>query len=207
MKRAFEDLIRFGRAVADAGLLSSTCGNASVRVGDRLVITASGSYLGELAEDDLAVVELASGRQVSGRKPSMEVGIHRWAYDARPGTEAVLHCQSRAATLLACHLQPPASLDFIPEVPAYVRRHAYVPYHNPGSDELAAAVRAALEDPEVTVVQMTNHGQIIIGAGPEEVVRRATFFELACWMATQGLPLRTIPEEDIRALRDYARDA
>jgi len=194
MERAFEDLIRFGRAVVDAGLLSSTCGNASVRDGDRLVIT-------------LAVVELASGRQVSGRKPSMEVEIHRRAYDARPGTEAVLHCQSRAATLLACHRQPPASLDFIPEVPAYVRRHAYVPYHNPGSDELAAAVRAALEDPEVTVVQMTNHGQIIIGAGPGEVVRRATFFELACWMATQGLPLRTIPEEDIRALRDYARDA
>jgi L-fuculose-phosphate aldolase len=137
----------------------------------------------------------------------MEVEIHRRAYGARPGTEAVLHCQSRAATLLACHREPPASLDFIPEVPAYVRRHAYVPYHNPGSSELAGAVCGALEDPEVTVVQMTNHGQIIIGAGPEEVVRRATFFELACWMAAQGLPLGTIAEEDVRALRDYGRGA
>jgi L-fuculose-phosphate aldolase len=206
MQETLDAAIRFGRAVADAGLLASTCGNASLRDGERLVISASGAHLGALTAGDLSVVDVADGRHRSGPRPSMEVEIHRGVCLSRPGVEAVLHCQSRAATLLACAEDPPASIDFIPEIPAYVRAHAYVPYHPPGSERLAEDVRRAFEDPEVTVVQMVNHGQVVIGATWEAVVRRATFFELGCWMAVQGLRLRVIPGEDVRTLRGYARD-
>ena len=87
-----------------------------------------------------------------------------------------------------------------------MRAHAYVPYATPGSAPLAKSVARAFEDPEVTVVQMHNHGQVVIGSSWRTAVRRATFFELACWMATQGRPLRTIPAEAAALLRSYARD-
>ncbi len=119
----------------------------------------------------------------------------------------MLHAQSRSATVLACHVDPPRDLNFIPEIPAYVRAHAYVPYAAPGSEALAASVTAAVTDPDVTIVQMVNHGQVVLGETWEKAIRRAVFFEHACWMALQGQPLRTIPHEDVLALRSYGRRA
>jgi len=198
-------LVAFGRSSSDAELLASTCGNASLRWGDRMVITGSGAPLAALAEEQLAVIDLATGEHVQGAKPSMEAELHRRVYLARDKAGAVLHCQSRAATLLACATDPPTNFDLVPEVPAYVRRVGWVPFELPGSEALSKAVVAALADPDVTVVQLRNHGQLIVGATPARVIRRGTFFELACWMLTQGLPLARIPDEAAGALRDYDR--
>ena len=207
LRQATEQLIAFGRAAAEAGLLASTCGNASVRVGDDdMLISASGSSVGALQPTHVTLVGIADGAVKDGPKPSMELDIHRRVYLARPRCGAVLHCQSRAATLVCCMQTPPSNLDLIPEIPAYVRRHAFVDYAQPGSQKLAEDVAGALSDADVTIVQMRNHGQVIIGGRWQNVVRRATFFELACSFATQGHPLRTIPEAEAAALRDYARD-
>ncbi len=205
--RYAQALCDFGRAAAKAGLLSSTCGNASIRIDtDRIALSGAGAPLAALEPDHLAVLTLADARHVGGAKPSMESEIHRRIYEVRPQTGAVLHCQSRSATLLACLQDPPRNLDLIPEVPAYVRRHAYVDYAAPGSEALAQRVADAFMDPDVTVVQMRNHGQVIIGAHAAAVLRRGVFFELGCWLASQGHELRTIPDEEASALRDYARD-
>jgi len=202
-----DELIAFGQAAAHEGLLISTCGNASLRVDEECIaVSASGSELRDLSAGEIAVFRLADGAHVSGPKPSMETSLHRKVYLARPGVGAVLHCQSRAATLLACHPNPPTDLNFIPEIPAYVRAHAEVPYRSPGSPDLADLVGAAFEDPEVTVVQMRNHGQTVAGATWQKAIRRAVFFELACWMAIQGHDLETIPPDDVRLLRGYSRD-
>ena len=200
-----DELIAFGRAAAEAGLLQSTCGNASLRLDDdALLISASGAPLGALRRADLARVRIDDGERMDGPKPSMETELHRRVYRARPEVKAILHGQSRHATLLACLQDPPQNLDFVPEVPAYVRAHAYVPYAQPGSEALAASVEEAFRDPEVTVVQMVNHGQVIAGATWAHVIRRGAFFELACFIASQGRPVRTIPPEDARVLRGYA---
>lgn len=207
MEDVFERLIEFGRAAADEGLLVSTCGNASVRIDEeRIAISASGSELRALGRDEIAVVRLRDGAHVAGARPSLETPLHRAVYAARPSCGAVLHCQSRAATVLACRADPPKSLDFIPEIPAYVRAHAYVPYCPPGSSDLARLTGEAFEDPDVTLVQMRNHGQTIAGGTWPKVIRRGVFFELACWMAVHGEPLLTIPPEDVATLRRASRD-
>ena len=204
---AIAALIDFGRQALAAGLLTSTCGNASVRVGqDMLAITASGAALGGCTHRDVLIVALKTGAVVYGTgKPSMELDLHRHACLRRPSIRAVLHGQSRCATLLACMVDPPRNLDFLPEIPAYVRHHALVDWALPGSPALAESVTAALADPDVTVVQLRNHGQVTIGATPAEVLRRASFFELAAFMATSGAPLTTIPAADAQALREYGR--
>jgi len=207
MEAGYEALLQLAHGAATSGLLASTCGNASVRLGDgRMLITGTGASLMTLTRTDIAVVTLSDGAHIDGPCPSMETGFHRRAYLERPRAGAVLHCQSRAATTLACMVDPPRDLDLIPEVPAYVRRHAYADWALPGTDALAQAVGRALADPEVTLVQMRNHGQVIVGATWREVLRRGVFFEMASSMAVSGLPLRTIPEADARALRGLARD-
>jgi len=204
---AVDGLIEFGRAAARERLLVSTCGNASVRVDeDTIAISASGSELRALSPEDVSIVKLRDNESVDGPPPSMELGFHAGVYRARSSVGAVLHCQSPAATVWACHPNPPSALNFIPEIPAYVRKHVYVPYTSPGSTKLAEYVTEAFRDPEVTVVQMINHGQTIAGANWAKVVRRAAFFELACWMALQNEGLVTIPAPDVEILRGYSRD-
>ncbi|TNF32249.1 MAG: class II aldolase/adducin family protein [Deltaproteobacteria bacterium] len=208
MDAHYDALVRFAHAAAESGLLASTCGNASVRVGpDRMLVTASGSSLATLTRADIALVSLADGAPEGGPRPSMEVGFHRRAYRERPQANAVLHCQSRAATILACAVDPPANLDFVPEVPAYVRRHAYADWAPPGTEALADAVgRALAADPAVTVVQLRNHGQVIVGGSWQAVIRRGVFFEMACGIATSGVAVRPIPDADAQALRDLCGD-
>ncbi len=204
---AIDQLIGFGRQAQRRGLLTSTCGNASVRVGDDLLaVTASGSAIGSCSASDIVVVDLQTGGVVHGDgRPSMETDLHRHACLSRPDVRAVLHGQSPNATLLACMRDPPRDLDLLPELPAYVRKHAYVDWAMPGSEALCVAVTEALADPDVTVVQMRNHGQIAVGATPAEVLRRAEFFELACFIAASGARLHTIPAEDGARLRSYGR--
>lgn len=207
LRHGREELIAFGRAAADAGLLASTCGNASVRLDpERMLITGAGAPLASLTPDDLVVVRLRFGDPLGGRRASMEAELHRRAYLTRPLAGAVLHCQSRAATLVSCVTDPPECLDLIPEIPAYVRRHSYVPYAAPGSPALANMVASALEAPDVTIVQMRNHGQVILGDTWDRAVRRGVFFELACWIWSQGLELTFIGEQEAERLRDHARD-
>lgn len=199
-------LMEFGHAAAAAGLLQSTCGNASLRLDDdTMIVSASGTTLGCLSEAGLSTVRLSDGAHLSGPKPSMESELHRRVYGVRREVRAILHGQSRSATLVGCLVDPPRRLDYVPEVPAYIRAFAYVPFAMPGSEALASSVEAAFRDPEVTVVQMVNHGQVIVGATPADVLRRGAFFELACFMATQGLATRQIGEAEAARLRDYAR--
>lgn len=204
---AIRDLVDFGRSIAERGFVESTAGNVSVRLdSETMLITASGSELGKLTPEGVSVVSLPDGNAIEGCEPSLERELHRLVYEARDTVFAVAHCQSPYATLLACRDDPPDNLDFIPEVPAYVRSHAYVPYAMPGSERLARSVARAFEDPEVSVVQVRNHGQVVVGTSRREVVRRAAFFEMACRLAVLDPRLRTIPADEAARLRDVTRD-
>jgi len=203
---AAQDLIDFGRRAADASLLASTCGNVSLRLDDqRFMISATGCSLGGMSEQDISVIALSDGKLLDGAQPSVETELHRRVLVARPKVGAVLHCQSFAATLLCCHPDPPRNLDLIPEIPSIVRAHAYVPFSIPGHEELADSVALAFSDEDVTVVQMRNHGQVVVGTTWVDVLRRALFFELACKLATHGSPLAPIPEKLAAVLRSGRR--
>ncbi|MBI3926778.1 MAG: class II aldolase/adducin family protein [Armatimonadetes bacterium] len=193
-------LIRFGAEAFRARLIVSTCGNASLRLGSAMLVTGSGSQLGKLRSADLSLVDLAEGTRLEGPVPSSESLLHRLIYLVRTEVGAILHCQSEAATCLACHPDPPEDLNFIPEVPVYVGRHAWVPYLEPGSPELAEAVKDQLQDPEIGVVQLRNHGQVVVGRDPAEALRRALFFERACGMALRG-GLRTLTAPQVSSLQ------
>lgn len=196
------ELVRFSHASARAGLMGSTCGNASLKIdAHRFLITGTGTELAHLRDNEIALVSIDDGRHLDGPLPSVEAELHRLVYAGRASARAILHCQSRAATLAACMVEPPENLDFIGEIPAYVGRFASVPFLMPGSPELAQAVAVAFADPEVTTVQMRNHGQVLIGSSWAKAIRRGVFFELACWMAVQGVPLTRIPTEQADELR------
>lgn len=194
---------RFVEACHDVdrrGLLRCSCGNLSLRVdAARMLITATGSWMGKLTREQVAVCRIADGAVLNGRKPSSEVGFHAGILRIRADVNAVLHFQTPFATALAC--RPADAIDYavIPEIPFYVGPVARVPYLLPGSAELAAAVTDAMREHDM--VTMANHGQVTVGADLDRAIQNAEFFELACQVVLiNGPSLTTLPPEAIQQI-------
>lgn len=193
-------------------LVTSTSGNLSARfTPEHFAISAARSRLGRLRREEVVVVGIGSrsGRLVradAAARPSRETPFHKALYERYPRVGAVLHCQSFAATVLACREGPFPDLSFIPEVPVYVGSVATIPFLPPGSGELARAVVEAFRDPATHVAQLKNHGQIAIGQSPAQAVERAAFLELAARMfllSENRASLRTFSEAERALLEAY----
>jgi 3-dehydro-4-phosphotetronate decarboxylase len=185
-------LIAAGRRVGAKQLTWGTAGNISARVSGGFVITASGARLDELTPDAFLTCPL-EGEPPAGC--SVESGMHRAVYRARPDVNAVLHCSAFHTTLVACsaiELETAASTD----TRYYLRRLARLPFLRPGSPELAAAVAAAAADHDVML--LANHGSVAIASDVAAAVNVTEALELMCRMLVaraQGFPLLPIPEE------------
>lgn len=199
-----ERFIAAARAAAGEGLVRGASGNLSWRIDDgRVLVTATGAWLGELAAADVVPCDL-SGAVAGAGRPTMEVGLHLCTLRERPDVAAVLHFQSPAATAVACARYRPA-LDIIPEVPYYLGPVATVPYTRPGSPELAAAVAETLADHDVALLE--NHGAVAVGADLRQVLQRAITLELVCDVLLRaGGRVRTLPVDAIADLRDMRRE-
>ena len=149
------------RAVAAAGLSPGSSGNASVREGDRILITPTGSSLRRVEPGDIAELTL-DGVHVSGPAPTKEWGLHVAAYRVRPDADAIIHLHSRAATAVSCLACAPGA-DPLPAYTPYrvktLGRVALVDYAPPGSDALAEGVAAAAADAHVML--LANHGSVV----------------------------------------------
>lgn len=109
-----------GRALFNRGLVSSSSGNLSIRMGDKLIITRRGSNLGTLQEKDL--IETGIGRNDRNTPlASTELAVHRAIYQIT-SARAVVHAHPTHATALSMavkcissdHLKDFCGLDQVP---------------------------------------------------------------------------------------------
>ncbi len=196
-----ESIIRWGRYAAEHGLLAGTSGNLSVRVApDRFCITASGCALGSLSPDDVLTCGLdGAWSGAPGRRPSMEAEMHRLLLERLPEAGAVFHSQPLHATLFAC-ARLPVPTTLIPESMAYVRRVVRIPYHHPGSPELARDTADRLEVGDVGLLE--NHGLIVAAPSVETAVAITETFEFLCrlvYMARCADIALEVPPDAVRS--------
>lgn len=194
------------RQAAASDLLRFSSGNMSLRiVHERMVMTTKGSYLGRLRAEDVTVCKLSDGSSLDGKTPSVESYFHAGILRHRSDMQVVLHYQSPAATAICCGKPECHNFMIIPEIPFYIGQPAIVPYNTPGSKELAHSVIEAMRDHDLALLR--NHGQVVVGKTFDEVIQKAGFFELACWILLHNGPyIQPIPEEGVAALRERARN-
>jgi ribulose-5-phosphate 4-epimerase/fuculose-1-phosphate aldolase len=201
-----KSLINFAHKVKEAGLVISSSGNISVKLDEHsFAISASGSYLGELKKGDVSICYFADVDRFEGKKPSMETGFHRNIYLKRVDVGAVIHFQSLYATTLACCEDCDFDLNFIPEIPAYIKSVGIVPYSNPGTQPLADDIAKIIDNPDCHILVLQNHGQIAVGATLSAALRNAEFFEFACRILCQGRNLRRYEKQIVQELRNYGK--
>ena len=86
------EIIQVGRRLYETGLAVAKSGNISVRLDDKLIlITATGTSLGNLSAGDIVKVDLASMKSLDPKNPSSELPLHALVYKNFPA-KVVVHC-------------------------------------------------------------------------------------------------------------------
>lgn len=198
MEKEKREIIETGKWIMEKQLTWGTSGNISARSGDRVYITASGTVLGDLHEEDITVVDL-EGRVLEGKKPSKETGMHLEVYRKRPEIEAVVHASPFWTTFLSCTDLELKTELFI-ESMYYDEKVVRVPYFHAGSQALAEAVAAVAD--QAHVLLMEHHGVLCYDQSLKECRSALEVTENVCHMNLMaqgaGISLKTLPEETVR---------
>ncbi len=179
-----EYFVTQARRYGEAGLMLCSSGNLSWRVGEKALVSGTGSWLPVLTGERVAVCDVVSGLSENGVRPSMESVFHLGVMRERADVNVVLHFQAEYATVVACMKEKPESFNVTLEVPYHVGEIAVIPYYCPGSPELAQAVIDGMREHDA--VLMSNHGQVVCGKDFDDVLQRALFFEMACRIIVQS---------------------
>ncbi len=186
------------------GLITATGGNVSVRIEEQDVcwITPRGLYKGGLCPEGIVRIDLEGNvLDLEGPAPSSEWAMHTQIYRARPDVNAVIHAHAPYATILGL-----SGLPFLPVTAeaALLGRVPVVPFHMPGTMELARAVVRALG--QATACILNHHGVVAVAAGLRqaanavEILERSAQLILGCYAA--GKQPAILPEEALRGLRE-----
>ncbi len=167
------------RHLVDSGLTTGSSGNVSVRTADGMLITPTGLAPADLDMSDIVAVDLGGAIAAGQLRPSSEWRIHVDIYRARPEVNAVVHCHSAYATILACaHRTIPAQHYMI--AAAGCNEIPLAPYATFGTEALSVSALGALENARACL--LANHGQVATGDTLEEALKLAALVEeLAHW--------------------------
>ncbi|MEM8562848.1 MAG: class II aldolase/adducin family protein [Pseudomonadota bacterium] len=148
------------QALSVKGLNKGAAGNVSVRTDAGMLITPTGVAPAD-AEIN-SIVHMALGGEVDEGQllPSSEWRLHADVYQAKLDVQAVVHCHSPYATILACARQaiPPMHYMVAAVSEKGIPLAAYARF---GSEALARANRKALENAAACLLE--NHGQLATG--------------------------------------------
>ncbi len=201
------------RLLAAQGLVIGTAGNVSVRVGDQIVVTATGARFEDLSAEQVTAVTL-EGEVLGELVPTSEIDLHLGVY-RRFGSGAVVHTHSPAATAVGLVATELPCIHYQMLLLGGAVRVA--PYSTFGTPELADSVVDALDGRAGAL--MANHGAVTHAADLEAAVDHALLLEWACtvyWRAaSMGTPAparqratgRRHPRGRAAQLRDHPTDA
>ena len=177
LRTELEELVAIARSMFNRGYSFGTAGNISIRSGETVYATPTGSSFGTLTADALAACDL-EGKPLNPQRPTKELPFHLAAYRARTEARAVVHLHSTYATALAS-IQGLDESNALPPITAYFAMRVpslpCVPYLPPGDVGLATEVeRLAKNTPAML---MRNHGSIAIGKSLVEAAALAEELE------------------------------
>jgi L-fuculose-phosphate aldolase len=207
INEARKQLRETGKYMMNHGLAWGNAGNISARTdADRYLITASGTFLGELEDEDLIECSFTGGRiNPVHHKPSKELPMHRAIYEVRPEINAVLHASPFYSTLIACsEIRLPS--DWFVETMYYLERVERVPYQHPGSEALGKAVKEKAKMANVLLLE--HHGVLVYDTSVKEARMALQTLEMACRMLitakSSGTELRSLNKDITRDFLEHA---
>lgn len=173
------ELVAAVRRLDELGLNHNASGNASVRLGDRLLVTPSGIPAASTGEDDMVLLDLDGRPERAGQRvPTSEWQLHTMLARRRHDAGAIVHTHAPEATAAATIGAALPSVHYVVARfgPSGLRCAPYATY---GSSALAEHVCDTLGDGGSACL-MANHGAIALAADLDGAVATALDLEWFC---------------------------
>jgi len=171
----WQDISRIGRKLVQGGLVESYFGNISVRMGDKMLITRSGSALDELTPDRVIEVDVC-GTCAMDVLASSETVVHRAIYN-NTSALAIVHAHCPYAVTMSL-LQGDGCITPLDSEGKYFLGDIPIVQGGIGSGELAGNLAEALSVYKVAIVH--GHGTFAIGRVLDEAYVLTTQVEHSC---------------------------
>ncbi len=184
------------------GLTFGSSGNISVRLDDGWLMTPTNVSLGNLDPAELSRLD-AKGQVIGGAKPTKESFLHLAMYSERRESQAVVHLHSTHSVAVSC-LPDVDTMNVLPPITAYyvmrVGTLPLIPYHIPGDERLADAVRGKAG--KHSAVLLANHGPVVAGTSLEAAAHSIEELEETAklYLLLRGLNPRTLTPEQVEVL-------
>jgi len=159
------EIIQVGKRLYAAGLAVAKSGNLSARLDrENILITATGTALGQLKESDIVKLNLAAGKSAGGPNPSSELPLHSLVYKNFPA-KAVIHCHPPLINGYFAVAKALKAMSF--ETKFYLGDIPVIPQETPTVTNPAPVI-AALKTNNLVILK--NHGTVAIGDKFEEIL-------------------------------------
>jgi L-fuculose-phosphate aldolase len=204
-----KELLQICKEMVENDLVVGSSGNASLRVGDHVLITPSSVQYMTMTAENIMVLDLEGNVVEGDLNPSVESPTHLEIYRQREDAGAVVHSHSIYTTALALlHMPLPPVLDeVVPKLGGEIRVTSYA---MPGTKELAKNVVEAMDMRSAALI--ANHGAVCCAKTIRKAMEKAILLERTCkiyLLAKQiGNPIH-LPEdvvEDEADLWEIMRD-
>lgn len=136
-------------------------GNVSFRFGHSVLATPTHLSKGMITEEDLIVVNLEGYQLAGARKPTSELKVHLAVYQNNPHINCIIHAHPLYATAIYRDGKE-VDTGVLTEAQDTLGVVPVVPYHAPGTCELADAVGLAMKD-NIRACIMEKHGVVVGG--------------------------------------------
>ena len=97
-KKQLIETLKLNKKILKSGLQINSFGNASIRYNNLCFIKPSGVNLALTKFSDISVVDIKSGKILSGKKPSVDLNIHLTIYKNFKDINSITHTHSLYAT-------------------------------------------------------------------------------------------------------------
>lgn len=162
-------MAEIGKRLYNKGLVPGAAGNISIKFENTVLISPSGSCLGDLTHDDIVVIDLEGNSSEEGKIPSSEKTMHLEIYRTRSDIQAIVHAHPPKATAFAV---AGVALD-MPVLSEAVIVTGEIPvseYAMPSSEKLAQIVGGYFRNHNI--VLLANHGIVSGGKNLKEALYR-----------------------------------
>ncbi len=175
----WQEISKIGKKLVDHGLVESHFGNISVRIGNKMLITRSGSALDEITENSVVEVEL-EGTSGLDMIASSEAIVHREIYK-NTSALAIIHAHCQFAVTLSLLADFDSDSDFIVPVDSegqYFLHEVPIVKGGIGTPQLAKNTARALAEHKGAIIY--SHGTFATGKILEEAYVVTTQIEHSC---------------------------
>jgi L-ribulose-5-phosphate 4-epimerase len=170
------ELVRLHLELPKNGLVSWTSGNISARVGEEMLIKASGVMFEDLRPEHMVRCDLEGRPLETAHKPSSDTATHAYIYRHLSGVGGIVHTHSPYATAWAANAR---------EIPCVLTAMAdefggSIPcggFALIGGEEIGKEVVRVLEGHRSPAIILQNHGVFALGKTPRAALKAAVMCE------------------------------